>query len=537
MKHVLLLLASLYIFVLLPSGRFISIASSSEAREIHIARTITETGDWLLPSRNGIPPSKPPLYHWVCASISKITGHPITPTITRGVNVVSSLIILIIVAWVGIRKKIFTSPTHIALFSLILTSTHIFLNSSIDSKVDMFAALWISSAVISFLTYNKPLFIVTLALALLSKGPVCGIVIALGMFSFIEWRREKFLTVARAWIFPSILGSLIGLSWYAALYFNGDHATLERQMFFENFNRFFGGEDVNYQPWWYYFSAFVSGSIPWAIIFIYSLFDKVNLSSFAKSSRLYFVIGLIFFSCASGKRASYLIPLMPWMSVYLTLYLKEAWLRLSDYSQGMILKSSKFLVFCLLVFFILLIPGMEFFSKVDFTSPSKHIASVWISYHKLNLALILCLGMACLFFIRKSILYSVLTVIFTGWTFGNATSEGIKAALKDFERAASSIKAHIGSSSLIVAKPRNDELLDPLMYYLDLPATVQNRIPAEGFVLMRASFMQDEKSKCNLIETYQQIPDREKNKTDRLIGLYQCGAEEIHTGGALQKEQ
>lgn len=537
MKHVLLLVISLYLLVLLPSGRFISVAGSSEAREIHIARTITETGEWLLPSRNGIPPSKPPMYHWICASISKITGHAITPTITRGVNVISSLIIVLIVAWFGIRKKIFNSPNHIALFALILTSSHIFLNSSIDSKVDMFSALWITSAVISFLVSNKILFAISLALALLSKGPVCGIIIALGMFSFTDKRLDKILTVLRGWILPTITGSLIGLSWYAALYFYGDHATLERQMFFENINRFFGGEDINYQPWWYYISALISGAIPWTVIFIYSLFDKLTLSSFAKSSRFYFIIGLIFFSCASGKRASYLIPLLPWMSIYLTLYICEAWQRFSDHTQGVILKSSKFIVFSLLVLFIMLIPGMEIFSRIDFTSPSKHIAAVWVSYHKLNLALILCLGLACLYFIRKSILYSVLTVIFTGWTFGNATSEGIKAALRDFERAASSIRSHIGSSSLVISKVRTDELLDPLMYYIATPATVQNKIPDKGFVLMRTSFAEEEKSACNLIESYQQIPDREKNKTERLIGLYQCGAKEIRTAEVPQKVQ
>ena len=39
------------------------IASSSEAREAHVIADIVLNGNWLFPTRAGIIPSKPPLYH------------------------------------------------------------------------------------------------------------------------------------------------------------------------------------------------------------------------------------------------------------------------------------------------------------------------------------------------------------------------------------------------------------------------------------------------------------------------------------------
>lgn len=537
MARVIILLTTLYIIVLLPTGRFISVGGSSEAREIHIARTIAESGEWLLPSRNGIPPSKPPLYHWVCAGISKITNHPVSPTITRGVNVISALLIVLMVIGFGVKNRILNTPNQIALFGLITSTTHVFLNSSVDSKVDMFAALWITAALLSFNNSNKLFFSTSLALAILSKGPVCAILIALGILSFTEFKIEKVMQVAKSWIFPSIAGVALGLSWYSVLFVYGDSATLERQMFFENINRFFGGENINEQPWWYYISEFLTGGFPWSILFFASFFIKLKSTPLAASSRRFFILGLIFFSISSGKRASYLIPLIPWISLYLTEYSIQFWKRMSDRSQGILLKFSRSTSLVLLTIFLLLIPGIELLTRIDFDSPSNHIASVWISHHELNLGLILLFGLILSYAFRRFLILILLTVFFTGWTFVNATSEGIKAALKDFERAAVSVKNHLGNNSLIVAKKRADELLDPIMYYIGLPAKVQTEIPTEGIVLMKVNYANKNDSTCKLIESYQQIPDKEKNRTDRLIGLYNCGQMENHIAEEPQKAQ
>ena len=68
-------LFSLSLFlVFLPLLSVAVIGSSTEAREVHIAKLMFETGDWVLPLRNGLVPSKPPLFHWLTATIGLMSG-------------------------------------------------------------------------------------------------------------------------------------------------------------------------------------------------------------------------------------------------------------------------------------------------------------------------------------------------------------------------------------------------------------------------------------------------------------------------------
>ena len=51
-----------------------AIGGSTEAREAQVVETILREGEWILPLRNGIIPSKPPLFHWVAALLSILLG-------------------------------------------------------------------------------------------------------------------------------------------------------------------------------------------------------------------------------------------------------------------------------------------------------------------------------------------------------------------------------------------------------------------------------------------------------------------------------
>jgi hypothetical protein len=87
------ILAALFSFIhfalLLPTVDLCEVGGSSEAREVHVASIIRNTGEMILPLRNGAVPSKPPLYHWIAAAQAAARGAPVTPGAARVISVVS----------------------------------------------------------------------------------------------------------------------------------------------------------------------------------------------------------------------------------------------------------------------------------------------------------------------------------------------------------------------------------------------------------------------------------------------------------------
>jgi 4-amino-4-deoxy-L-arabinose transferase-like glycosyltransferase len=67
LAFILIVLAA-WIYLLPP------IWNHGEAREGLVVRSIVLDHQWILPFRNGEVPSKPPLFHWVAASLAQIFG-------------------------------------------------------------------------------------------------------------------------------------------------------------------------------------------------------------------------------------------------------------------------------------------------------------------------------------------------------------------------------------------------------------------------------------------------------------------------------
>src|SRR5262249_1186610 len=72
-----LLLTLLHFAIVAPLISLPQIGGSSEAREAHVVKIIATTGNWLLPIRNGLIPSKPMLFHWLGAAIANLGVDPL----------------------------------------------------------------------------------------------------------------------------------------------------------------------------------------------------------------------------------------------------------------------------------------------------------------------------------------------------------------------------------------------------------------------------------------------------------------------------
>lgn len=464
--------------------------SSTEARELSVAWEISETGNWLTPSRNGVTVSKPPLYHWILAA----SGFEITPGLGRSLNVLASLGILALLYWYQSK--------NISLTALILFSTHGFLNSAMDARVDMTAAFFITASIVAILKSKKIFASVLIGLSIFAKGPVSFLLSVLGGYCL----------GGRKVIVTALFGLIIGSFWYVALLLQGESSTLERQIIFENLQRFFGGADVNSEPWYYYIKDLLRKAFPWSAIFLITLFKPYGVST---KERNFFLFGLLFFSIASGKRFSYLVPLFPWFSLYLSNYLTEGWRRFSDVNKSRAIKCSETLFVTAVTTLIVSVPALELFSlPVSLDSPSVHIAFVWLESVRFKIGASVLLGVLSAYLLRSDKIGRFLPIVLSIWILFAWSAEGIKGAIKDFDRAALEINKIVGSEPLVVVKEKNDELFDPIIFNMKRRLTVSQKLTS-GFILSREPH-------CEVLGVFEQIADKEKMRTDRRIYLSKC---------------
>jgi len=484
-----LLLFSIFI-VLVPATRYVPVNSSTEARELSVAWEISETGNWLTPSRNGVTVSKPPLYHWILAA----SGFEITPGLGRSLNVLAALGILLLL-------YLYQSK-NISLTALILFSTHGFLNSAMDARVDMTAAFFVTASIVAIVKSKKFLAPLAIGLSILAKGPV----------SFILSVAGGFFLGGQKIILTALFGLIIGSLWYGTLLIYGESSTLERQIIFENLQRFFGGADVNSEPWYYYIKDLARKAFPWSFVLLISFLKPFGVST---RERNFFLFGLLFFSVASGKRFSYLVPLFPWFALYLSNYLTEGWRRLSDLSKSRIIKLSEVLFVAGVTILIVSVPAIELFSlPLSLDSPSVHIAFVWLESVRYKIGASVLLGVLSSYLLRSDKIGRFLPIAISFWILFAWSAEGVKGAIKDFDRAAVEINKIVGSEPLVVVKEKQDELFDPIIFNLKRRVTVSQKI-ASGFILSREPV-------CDVLGVFEQIADKEKLRTDRRIYLSKC---------------
>lgn len=362
------------------------IGTSHEAREAHIVHHIVSTGEWILPHRNGIVPSKPPLHHWLGASVAEIFGVNASPFIARLPSVVAGAWVWYLTGLLGLMLGMSASgqpgsPARTtALFALgILGTTYGFVTMALDARVDMVCAAAMLTAVyvvarrlhegvrdpqpLSALVRQEDLFWFYLCagIAVLAKGPL-GLVLPLllvwsmciacagvrataARWSRPAWGWGVFLCIAVPWYVAAGLRDLA----LSAEWSHGDRL-IARQLVFENLLRFFGGEAVNTKPSWFYLPSLLRTAAPWsALLFVFLLMSRQkprseNVSKtfgvtggahlraiqFERGFLWAFVAGVAFFSVAAGKRHSYLLPLFPLLSAYLASVCMNRFSALSD---------------------------------------------------------------------------------------------------------------------------------------------------------------------------------------------------------------
>ena len=380
----LITLAALCAVLYFPYLGKIPFFDKGEPREAIVVQDIFLHGDWLFPLRWGTEvPSKPPLFHWFAALTSLAWGR-INEATVRFPSALFATLGVLMIYFLG--RRLF--DPKVGLYgAVILATSVVYQSQAIVARVDMTLTFFLTATLVVFyLLYHGfltgPLwtygFYLLLGVSVLAKGPV-GLILP-GMII------GCFLVLKKRWDFlwrlffhrGVVLVLVIGISWYAMALLRGGEDFFNRQIIHENLARFFvsgEGGTGHQKPVYYYFPYLILEGLPWSLFLPFVIVDWFKSKAFAQDDSLFLMLWVgfifLFFSFSAGKRAVYLLPLYPPLSLLIGSWLRQT---KSEKIYGVGLKTVGWLF--LIVGIILLLPVGIFFAGKDFSWLLSYIGAM-----------------------------------------------------------------------------------------------------------------------------------------------------------------
>ena len=374
--------------------------------------------------------------------------------------------------------------------------------------------------------------------AVLAKGPL-GMVLPLFilcpiLIDLFGFRRGlgMVLLQPRGWLYCCA----VALPWYLIAIDQGGLAFVERQLIFENLQRFAGGDFVNKEKWWFYFPSFLSTCAPWSLIVMYqavaALFSRkasalgLGQNPYLRITLLWILVPVILLSIASGKRHSYLLPLLP--AVALLCSQVKISNQLKNKAPKLLARISRIICGLLCVSALAFYPialvdlhdNAVYSAVQDFLAAQAHYAQIIFGLSAFFLVLFWDRPRAALTWVAS------LTLV-VGWL---SIGIGIKNHLKGFDRIAAAINKSVPATTPIyLPKHPRDEFFDPLLYYLDRSVALieesSDPCAMNGYIIASRAWLYNldaSKNACmSEIFFARTIPDQQKVRAAREIVLLQ----------------
>lgn len=279
-----------------------------------ISREMLESGDWLLPTRNGAPyAEKPPLLYWMVAGLGKLTGAGINGWTGRIPSALCALGTVLAVATVGSR---WFSPGVGMGAALALMTMPLWLLKTRYLLTDMPFAAFSTLALLglgrSLIEGRPPAWwgFAALGLAVLAKGPSAVVLVGLALAAGGLLSRRNPFPFPWRWIPGGLLVLAIAAPWYLAV--RAKDPAFFHEVFWKQNLRFF--ETVSHRRGFhYYLPTLLWNLFPWILPLLAGLPAAWRAR---KEPALALALGwfggmLLLLSVSSVKQEKYLLPLLP----------------------------------------------------------------------------------------------------------------------------------------------------------------------------------------------------------------------------------
>lgn len=315
-----------------------------EGKHASTTKVMVQTGDWITPTLDGEPFfDKPILFNWLGAIAFALLGF--TEFAARLPAALLGTLGVLSVYWFG--RRVFGEDTGF-LSGLVLATSLLFIVLSRVVVHDI--ALAVSTSLCLFFFYLGAteeerrgrwflLFYVAAGFAVLAKGPLGlalpGLVI--GLYLVLTRRLGLVREMRIGW--GLLIVPAIALPWYLAISLaNPEYPAY----FFAKHLAHLGSKDLRHaHGFFYYVPYLIGGTFPWTAFFPLALVRGFR-RAFARHAEpdpaadgirfllVWIVASYLFFSTASAKLPTYLLPLFPPIALLVAIFLRELATTASD---------------------------------------------------------------------------------------------------------------------------------------------------------------------------------------------------------------
>ena len=305
------------------------------------ARRMAESGDWLIPSVNGLPRyDKPPLVYWLMGLLYALPAQarwdPLGTWAARLPSALAVVLVMLTLAetllrWPQRRSGAVTALTAALAFAL---SPLVLLWGRIAVSDALFSSLVAISLLLAWRRYAAGAGAgggwwhcwLVLALAVLAKGPVAVLLFGLTLllFGWLQADLPALVTRLRPGAGLALTG-LLAVPWYG-LALAREGAPFWNSFFgYHNLQRFTSVVNRHGQPWWYFLAVLVVASLPATPLLLLGLTRAIGRlrpstrpalpvtapDSLGRFAACWLLAVLLFFTLAATKLPSYWLPATP----------------------------------------------------------------------------------------------------------------------------------------------------------------------------------------------------------------------------------
>ena len=317
-----------------------------EPREAVVALSMLQEKNWILPENNGVELAfKPPLFHWMIAAISFVTG-----AVTEYTSRMPSALALAVMVLAGYGFYARRRGAKVAFLMGLITLTNFEVHrAGTNCRVDMLLSALMVLALYLLYEWGEKrlkgiswLGILCLSGAFLTKGPVGMLLPCLVVAVFLWIRGMKFWRIFFSFFGIVLLSCVLPMCWYVAAYQQGGDRFLQLVLE-ENVLRLLGkmSYESHVNPLYYNFVTVISGYVPYTLLILVSLFflkyKRIqsrprewwtrfrtyirNMDDVRLFSLLSIVIVFVFYCIPKSKRSVYLLPVYPFIAYFLAEYM------------------------------------------------------------------------------------------------------------------------------------------------------------------------------------------------------------------------
>lgn len=317
-----------------------------EPREAVVALSMLQEKNWILPVNNGVELAfKPPLFHWMIAAISFVTG-----VVTEYTSRMPSALALAVMVLAGYGFYARRRGAEVAFLMGLITLTNFEVHrAGTNCRVDMLLSALMVLALYLLYEWGEKrlkgipwLGILCLSGAFLTKGPVGMLLPCLVVAVFLWIRGMNFWRIFFSFFGIVLLSCVLPMCWYVAAYQQGGDRFLQLVLE-ENVLRLLGkmSYESHVNPLYYNFVTVISGYVPYTLLILVSLFflkyKRIqslprewwtrfktyirNMDDARLFSLLSIVIIFVFYCIPKSKRSVYLLPVYPFIAYFLAEYM------------------------------------------------------------------------------------------------------------------------------------------------------------------------------------------------------------------------